>query len=251
VSPPALAAGTVSAEFAGVLDGRALWLAVPLTELDMPAEQWSFAVRHEDGVLTPLGGDVDGAHLAVAADLPTVPGTYDVLVTAGDEVRPLVAPEPPPGPTRVPDHEPVRFALVYDDAGLRLTATPFQQSAEVVALATDGTSVTITVEGPGERLLFVQDKVDLGSVPMAPGPRGSTATVTRDDVPGTHVRLVVLDGERRRPVRRARNGLAAAGPAVLLPVLERDDGEPTLVCNWHAESGNLRLRLPDAKVETI
>jgi hypothetical protein len=249
---PGRPAGTVSAEFAGVLDGRALWLAVSLAQLDEASTAgWRFAVRPESGEPITLGGELDRDHLAVIADLPTAPGTYDVLVACDGDVRPVVAEEPSPGPTRTPDQGPVRYELAYADDGLRVTVSSLTETAGVVDLSTDGSVITVTLTDQAEpsghsELVFVQDHVDLGSVPLVPGPRGRTATLTADNVPGSNMRLVVPSGGRRKQVRRIRNGLTAAGPSVLLPRLEDDAGEPVLVCMWHPDSGNLRLRRPQA-----
>ena len=99
---PGRAAGTAWAELAGVFDGRAVWLAVPLSELGDDPSGWSYALRDESGASIPLGGEVDGTFLSAVADLPTTPGRYDVLVARDDDVRPVVADEPVPGPTRTP-----------------------------------------------------------------------------------------------------------------------------------------------------
>lgn len=249
---PGRTPGVATADFAGILDGRALWLACPRDELDDALEEWAFCLRDQTGEVTVLGGEADGDHLTVIADLPTRPASYDVLVARGDDSRRVIAAEPTPGPTRIPDQGPVRYALDHSEVGLRVTATTLAETADVLALDTDGSVITVTVTGdparPGE-LVFVQDKVDLGSVPLRPGPRGLTATLTAADVPGTNMRLVVTDGERRRQVRRVRNAMTAPGPSVLLPRLEDEDGEPVLVCLWHPDSGNLRLRRPQATTD--
>ena len=174
------------ASYAGILDGRRLWLSV----------EGAVALRDAAGALHPLSGDP-----AAGVDLPAGEGEWDV-VCDGEPVA--IAPFPK-GTTRVPPSPDglTQLALVRTDAGtLRVRRTRRTPGVDVLGFAVDDAGVRVTLAGEvtevrvGDASFPVAD----GAVVLTPGPTGPVLAQPGD-----------------RPLRRRANDLATPGQAVLLP----------------------------------
>ncbi|GAB6985632.1 hypothetical protein [Nocardioides pyridinolyticus] len=172
------------ASYAGILDGRRLWLSA----------EGAPALRDAAGTLHPLAGDP-----ASGLDLPGTEGEWDVVVD-GEPVT--IAPFAK-STTRVPPDGPWQWALVRTDAGtLRVRRRRRAPGVDVVGFAVEGDGVRVTLAGEveavrvGEATYPVAD----GAVVLTPGPTGPVLAQPGD-----------------RPLRRRANDLATPGQAVLLP----------------------------------
>ena len=240
--------------FAGVLDGRHLWLAVDATP-------GTLAVR-ETGTerVFPLGSDLaedDPRYRSVRSDLDALPGTgqarYDVVITApGGKVHrvwspPLARNEP----VRVPAGDEVAWSLARSEDGtLQLVREPAPAGAFLldVGSALDDT-MTLHLGGApaGAELRLVDDTSGevLLTRPLTVDAGVAVATIVPADVPeGIGLSASVYVGDL--PVRRRANDLARPDNAVMLPQVQNteDDGPLfSLVLRWLPD-GVLRVRRP-------
>ena len=220
-----------TADFAGVLDGVALWLAVP--------GEGALALVTQDGVRVPVETEQRDGFATCCVDLRALPAAPSYAVWLGE--APVLAPPAVEGPTRTPQAWPVCFDVeTADDGTLRVVRDEPDPVAMVEAAALDGDALVITVDGGTELLLVEPGQGVRARLPLdATG----TARIRDEDVPaepGLVVRLVAERDGVRRPLRRARHDLADPDGATVLPQLDRD-GEPSLVLKWQP-NGALRLR---------
>lgn len=259
--------GRAVVAFAGVLDGRHLWLAVH-------AGPGSLALRAV-GDAEAQGGDVvalasevpddDPAHRHVRVDLEQLGGSsYDaVLVPAGGaSARPVWShPLPAPGPVRTPDsldgsH---RWDLERtDDGGLRVVRRDVAPTVALRAAGLDGETLTLSTEVPAghdadaatPRLRLLDDDGALvAALPMTHADGLLHARVSLADLPPgpeTYPRVLVGD----LPVLRHRDDLVRHQASSMLPQLFGDDPDaPVLRLRWLPE-GRLGLRAaarPDSR----
>ncbi|GEP37739.1 hypothetical protein NPS01_14020 [Nocardioides psychrotolerans] len=246
--------------FAGILDGRSLWLAIH-------AAPGSLALRVTGtGDVVALPSDVpddDPAFRAVRVDLGALPGgaeptSYDVvLVPAGGGTPKPVWSHP------LPTDSLVRTPLSADgthawslergeDGGLRAVRTPQPATVALRAVAQDGEAVTLAIDplpgdlpghhGPELRLVD-QEGVLVHTLPLTIGNDGLLhARISLADLPtGDEVWPRVLVDEHA--VRRRGDDLAKAQAATMLPQLFGEDPEtPELRLRWTPE-GTLGLRI--------
>ncbi|GAB3200470.1 hypothetical protein GCM10027062_20140 [Nocardioides hungaricus] len=172
------------AAYAGILDGRRLWLSVDGTP----------ALRDASGAVHTLAGDPAGG-----LDLPGGEGEWDVLVDG----EPVTIGPVAKGTTRVPPDGPWQCDLVRTDAGtLRVRRDRRAPGVDVLGFAVEGDGVRVTLAGEvtavrvGDASFPVVD----GSAVLTSGPTGPVRAHPGD-----------------LPLRRRANDLATPGQAVLLP----------------------------------
>lgn len=242
--------------FAGVLDGRRLWLAID-------AAPGSLGLRDvASGDVVALASEVpddDPAFRSVRVDLGALPGApapaaYDVvLVPAGGGAPKPVWSHPLPvgGPVRTPlaDDGSHAWALERgDDGGLRAVRSPQPPSVALHRVGQDGDTVVLAIEPPstdeGADLRLVdQEGALVLALPTSRGDDGLLhASLSLADLPvGAEVWPRVLVGEL--PVRRRHDDLVKAQAAAMLPQLFGEDLEtPVLRLRWTPE-GTLGLRI--------
>ena len=245
------------AAFAGVLDGRHLWLAVDATP-------GTLAVREAgtDRIVsldTDLAED-DPRYRSVRSDLATLTGgdgRYDVVITApGGKLHrvwtpPLVRNEP----VRVPACDDFAWSLARtEDGTLQLVREPAPAGAFLLDVgsapddtmtlhlggAPEGAELRLVDDENGEVLLTRPLAVDAGETVGV-----AVATIVPADVPeGVGLSASVYAGDL--PVRRRANDLARPDNAVMLPQVQNpDDDGPlfSLVLRWLPD-GVLRVRRP-------
>ena len=241
------------AAFAGILDGRHLWLAVDATPGTLAVRE--AATDQIVSLDTDLAED-DPRYRSVRSDLGGLTGgdgRYDVVITApGGKLHhvwtpPLVRNEP----VRVPAGDAYAWSLARtDDGTLQLLRDPAPTGAFLlhVASALDDT-MTLHLGGvaDGAELRLVDD--DSGEVlltrPLTGDAGVAVATIAPTDVPeGIGLSATVYAGDL--PVRRRANDLARPDTAVMLPQVQNpDDDGPlfSLVLRWLPD-GVLRVRRP-------
>lgn len=180
--------GGPAALYAGILDGRRLWLAV-----ETPG---TLGLRDAAGRTQALPGDP-----VTGLELPTDEGEWDVVCDG----EPVTVEELPKNPTRVPPSPDGRtqLALVRTEAGtLRVRRTRRRPGVDVLAFAVDGDGVRVVLAEDvaevrvGDTAYPVTDR----TVVLTPGPVGPVLAQPGD-----------------LPLRRRANDLATPGQAVLLP----------------------------------
>jgi hypothetical protein len=246
--------------FAGVLDGRHLWLAVDATP-------GTLALRHTgaDGdsrKVLPLTSDLaedDPRYRSVRSDLAAVPGDgaarFEVVITApGGKVHrvwtpPLVRGEP----VRVPAVAGVQWQVARaTDGTLELVREPAPPGAVLHSIdidADDVATLRIAAAPAGAELRLVDDESGevAATLPLTQAGGLATAAIAPGDVPGgVGFSASVHAGEL--PVRRRVADLARPDHAVLLPQVQNepgDDGDPAFsyVFRWLPD-GVLRVRRP-------
>ena len=241
------------AAYAGILDGRTLWLAVE-------AAPGTLALRDAAGEVHPLHSDLsehDPAYRDVRADLLGLPGedeaAYDVvLVPAGGRAPRLVWVAPfPAGPTRVPPSPDGRWQLGLgrtEEGLLRIRRSRPAPGLDVLDLAVteDGLRITVAAGDPGEptELRLVEDSTVLAAYPLTRDGDRRIAVITEAELPegsGQLGRLLAGD----LPLRRRANDLTNPNQAVLLPVLFGADPDlARLRLRWSPE-GHLVARVVD------
>ncbi len=246
------------AAFAGVLDGRHLWLAIDATPGSLALREG--ATDRTVPLVSDLSED-DPRYRSVRADLAALPGEgearYDVVVTApgGKVHRVWTPPLAPPGVMRTPTVGTVRWEVARTtDGTLQVARTAAQAGVELreVEAAPDGAVTLHLRPGPqgadlAETPLRVVDE-DSGDLllerALTPDRDGFSVRVDPADIPdGVGLSAGVLVGEL--PVRRRADGLARPDAAVLLPQHQTEDGESIVVYRWRAD-GTLRVRRREA-----
>lgn len=241
------------ATYAGILDGRHLWLAVDATPGTLALRP--VGTERVVPLISDLAED-DPRYRSVRSDLSQVgggSGRFDVVITApGGKVHrvwtpPLVRGEP----VRVPAADGVQWDLARaEDGTLQLVRADVPESAYLTSIDIDTDDVaTLRIAGSpdGAELRLVDD--DSGEVlltrPLEPADGAAVATVDHRDVPeGVGLSASVHAGDR--PVRRPADDLARPDQAVLLPQVQNEDGDGplfTLVFRWLPD-GVLRVRRP-------
>ncbi len=230
------------AVFAGVLDGRRLWVAVP-------ARSGRLALRDpaSGDVVEPPDdggpGDDQPGYLSARLVLDGLgeldEATHEVVVLPGDGGAPLPVRTPPLPARPVPAAPGGASRLVVlrgDDDTLRVRREPLAPAATAERFRVDGAAVVVTMAGSGGTALRLvdDDDVELGAWPLA---ADRTATVSVDGLGSADPQLarVLLDD---RPVRRRAHDLPDPGRAAPLPQVGR------LRLRWSGR-GLLQARLLD------
>jgi hypothetical protein len=258
--PPDAQGSRPRAVFAGVLDGRHLWLAVEATPGTLSLRELGDG---QPGQVIALSSDLveDDPHFrSVRADLADLPGPaesrYEVVMTSpGDRVERVWTPAlAPQEPLTTPPADGVQWQVGRSaDGTLELTRTPAEPGAVLVGIEADldDADETVTLHiagaGPDDELRLVDDKdgAVLVTRPLTHADGVATATLRPDDVPD-RVGLFTTVHVGELPVRRRANELARPDTAVLLPQHQSDDGQSmALVYRWLPD-GVLRVRRPKA-----
>lgn len=246
--------------FAGVLDGRHLWLAVDATPGTLALRQ---SGEGDGRRLLPLTSDLaedDPRFRSVRSDLAAVPGhqaaRFEVVITApGGKVHrvwtpPLVRGEP----VQVPSFGGLQWQVARaSDGTLELVREPVTPGAVLHAIdidASDVATLRITSAPAGSELRLVDDESGevVATRPLSHADGVATATIAPDDVPGDPgFSASVHAGDL--PVRRRVTDLVRPDQAVLLPQVQNepadDDVTPlfSYVFRWLPD-GVLRVRRP-------
>jgi hypothetical protein len=229
----------VAAEFAAILDGRTLWLAVPAGHGPLVLREHGSGTE----VVLAAGGD-DPAYCSIRQDLTTLPesgdATYDVSCAAG----PVGAPHVVEGPTRTPTTGPDVFALeAAADGALQVVRTTGEQHAEVAGIrVAEDETVLLRLTGPDglpelDHIRFVRKRATIAEIAVVDGVAALSPEMVID-VPDGGCRVVAASGTTTWPLRRRHNDLVRPQSAVQLPTWGLD-GRFELV--WSA-SGDLRSR---------
>lgn len=240
------------AAFAGVLDGRHLWLAVDATP-------GSLALRHQatQEVVT-LHSDLtedDPRWRSVRASLSGLTGgdaTYDVVVVApGGRVHGVWTPPLPRNePVVTPVADGVRWRVDRASDGallLQRHEEPTSASLLDISMEDDRVKLTIADAEPGAELVLLDDDNDaeVARIPLNHSLSDAVAVITPSDVPdrlGLSAKVMVGG----RDLRRRANELVRPDTAVLLPQHQADDGQSVaLVYRWLPDE-TLRIRRPKA-----
>jgi hypothetical protein len=249
------------AAFAGVLDGRHLWLAVDATP-------GSLAVRDTaTGAILPLASDLaedDPRYRSVRSDLTALAGDpadepcrFEVVITApGGKVHRVWTPPPARNePVRTPPAGETQWQVARSaDGTLELVREPAAAGAALVGIdAPDDETVTLRIAGApdGADLRLIDDESGevLLSRPLEPGEPGepgvAVASIAHTEVPeGVGLSAAVHVGDL--PVRRRASDLARPDNAVMLPQVQNESTEGplfSLVYRWLPD-GVLRVRRP-------
>ncbi|MEO6512734.1 MAG: hypothetical protein ABIO16_17175 [Nocardioides sp.] len=241
------------AAYAGVLDGRHLWLAVDATPGNL-------ALRPTGTErVVPLTSDLaedDPRYRSVRADLsgvPGGPGRFEVVITApGGKVHRVWTPPLLRGePVTTPAVDGVQWQVARaDDGTLLLVREDAPAAAYLLSISADDDDVaTLRLGGvpDGAELRLVDDESGevLLTLPLAFEGGEAVATVDHRDVPeGIGLSAGVYAGGL--PVRRPGSDLTRPDQAVLLPQVQNDTGDGplfTLVFRWLPD-GVLRVRRP-------
>ncbi len=240
--------------FAGVLDGRHLWLAVDATPGTLAISEAG------SGRVLPLTSDLaedDPRYRSVRADLGTVPGAgggrYEVVITApgGKVHRVWTPPLARNEPIRTPAADGVHWQVARaEDGTLLLVREPAPEGAVLLGIeaAVDDT-VTLRIGGapPGAELRLVDDESGevLLTRPFTVSDGVAVATLRPAEVPeGEGLSTSVLAGDL--PVRRRADELVRPDTAVLLPQHQAEDGQSVAVVYRWLPDGILRVRRPKA-----
>ncbi|WP_309649971.1 hypothetical protein [Nocardioides sp.] len=246
--------------FAGILDGRSLWLAIH-------AAPGSLALRATGtGDVVALASDVpddDPAFRSVRVDLAQLPGgaepaSYDVVLVpaGGGSPKPVWShPLPTASLVRTPLSADGSHAWSIErgeDGGLRTVRTTQPATVALRAVAQESDTLTLAIDplpgdladhhGPELRLVD-KEGVLVQTLPLTVDDDGLLhARISLADLPtGDEVwpRVMVDD----LPVRRRHDDLAKAQVSTMLPQLFGDDPEtPELRLRWTPE-GTLGLRI--------
>ena len=234
------------AAFAGVLDGRSLWLAVD-------ARPGSLALREAgSGDVIALSSDlpedqpayrstrVDLAELSISTD----EAAYDVVVvpSGGRSAKPVWT--PPLAAATAPVVDGARWELGRSEEGtLRLARVVVPPAGELTGISSDDDGIRITTDTGGE-LALVGESDDLvatyaDDVLTAAALAGAADQMTRVTAGG-------------RPIRRRDNDLTDPGRAVPLPELYAVEpgleDQVRLRLRWSGE-GMLMARILDPGAE--
>lgn len=242
--PPGPPRGAAVAAYAGILDGRTLWLAVEATP-------GTLALRDQAGEVHVLRSDLaedDPAYRSVRADLLDLPGedegAYDVVLVpaSGREPRPVWSAPFAKNPVRVPPSPEGRWQLGLgrtEEGLLQVRRARPAEGLDVLDLAVveDGIRVTIVAGGANElRLVDDGSGTVLAAYPLTRDGDRQVAVITERELPaGTGQLGRLLAGDL--PLRRRANDLANPNQAVLLPVLFGEDPDlARLRLRWSPEA---------------
>ncbi|CAN5300999.1 hypothetical protein BH09ACT12_BH09ACT12_37200 [soil metagenome] len=234
------AAGPVAA-FAGILDGRLLWVAVA-------AQPGRLALRRSDGgeVLSLPTEEITDQpdYLGVRIDLTGLDGPearYDVVLVppgSGDPVDVHTAPLAPTA-TRPSADGHTQHTLVRTPAGtLRVRTTSLPSAAGLLAVRKLADAVELTLLDAGPELAILDD----AEQPLASWPvdEHGVVPITRDSVSGLEpmTRPVVTGRPGAwQPVRRRANDLVDPRTAAPLPQIDHPDADrPRLRLPWSREA---------------
>ncbi|MBJ7357972.1 hypothetical protein [Nocardioides sp.] len=234
------------AAYAGILDGRHLWLTL---------ESGGTAELHGQGQVVPLGE---------VTDLLEVPlGDYRVLC----EGRPVWARPFAPDPIRIPVSPDGRSQLVLerdDDGHLTVGRRQTEPTALLEAIELRDGDVHLTLVPPGEvavgthLLLLDGDDEPLDQLPVTAHDGRVETLLGVADLPAGYfgvVRLALGTEDAWVRIRRRRNDLADPHRAVLLPELhdttdpEAEEDWPRARFRWNPAS-HLVLRVLDPDDQT-
>jgi hypothetical protein len=211
-APPTPPRGAPVAAFAGVLDGRSLWLAVD-------ARPGSLALREtSSGDVIALPGDLpedQPAYRSTRVDLAdllvTGKAAYDVVVVPSGGRSPKPVWTPPLPPATAPVIDGARWQLSRSDEGhLRLTRVEVPTAAELVGISSGDDGIRLTTAPEGE--LALADDADAVVATFADDVLTAAALAGAAD----QIAWVTAGG---RPIRRRDNDLTDPGRAVPLPEL--------------------------------
>lgn len=238
------------ATFAGVLDGRSLWLAVAATP-------GALALRETtSGDVVALASDLaedQPEHRSVRVDLdglgPAGEAAYDVVVVPPGGRAPRRVWSRPLTPATTPRHDGHRWAVVRDDEGwlgLRRTAAAPAVALTRVSAGPDG--VRLDVEPAATLVLRSEDGSEVAR--LADGLLGV------DTVAGVPDQPTAVTTDDGRPVVRRDDDLLNPGRGAPLPELYlpgdgvRDPlGLVRVRLRW-SDSGELLARVLDPEPET-
>jgi len=228
-------AGPVAA-FAGILDGRRLWLAID----DAPGFLALRATGSGD-VVAPANEvppEDQPGYRAARFDLSALTDegetTYDVVLVRGRHRRPQ--------PVHAGPVEPPRPGAGWrvgrtDDGVLQVRRETPPEAAELRAVEVTDAGVRLTVTGTGTTLaLLGDDEQPVLTVPTTTGDDSVSAVLDAGSLPevaadlGTQV--VVGEPGAWRPVRRRANDLADPGRGAPLPAVADDDERERLRLRW-------------------
>jgi hypothetical protein len=244
------------AAYAGVLDGRHLWLAIHA----MPGTLFLRDAGNGDLLALQADPTEDPDYVSVRVDLTElVPGpgqggsaAYDVVLKTS-RLMPAKAVWAPPLPAREPMRVPpapdgvTQFAIDRtDDGHLRVLRDPLPAAAELVSIERREQSVHLTVRPPGavepgtHLLLLDPDDRVLDALAVTGHDGLLEALVGVDELPAGWfgvVRFAVGTPESWVRIRRRNSDLADPNHAVLLPELYDDDpDQPRARFRWSPDS---------------
>ncbi len=228
------------AAYAGILDGRHLWLTL---EHDEPV-----ALRDPgSGTAYPLESVTD-----LLALLPADEATYDVVVGEGRRAQSVWTPPlDSPDPIRIPVSPDglTRFSLLRSEQGsLRVHRAPAPPTALLEAIELRGPDVHLTLRPPGgvrqgdHLLLLDTDDQVLDVLPVTAHSGHVEALIGAGDLPAGYfgiVRFALGTEAEWVKIRRGRSDLADPHRAVLLPELHDQDGDedrPRARFRWNPDS---------------
>lgn len=239
-----------TAAYAGILDGRHLWLTLESGEAAALLDVATATIHDLDTEITDL-----------LALLPAGEATYDVVHGGRPVWAPPLATD---DPTRVPVSPDGLTQLSLDrteDGHLRVSRSPVAATALLEAIELRGGDVHLTLVPPGEvavgtRLLLLDaDDQPLDQLPVTAHDGRVEALVSVTDLPAGYfgvVRLAVGTESSWVRIRRRSSDLADPHRAVLLPELhdaaageaDAEEDLPRARFRWNPDS-HLVLRVLD------
>ncbi len=250
--PPTPPRGASVAAFAGVLDGRSLWLAIE-------AQPGSLALREAtSGDVIALAGDLDDtqpAFRSIRVDLSGLPASlpndlgetaYDVVLvpSSGRAAKQVWTPPLAAATAAVIDDG--RWVLRRSDEGyLRLLHVPVTAAAELTQILAEDDGIRLTTAPVGELTLLGEADEVAATLP--------DDLLTAAAISGLSPQLArVMAGGL--PIRRRSNDLTDPGRAVPLPELYADDpgleDQVRLRLRWSGD-GMLMARILDPDTDQL
>lgn len=222
------------AAFAGILDGRRLWLAIE----DAPGSLALRGTRSGDVIASEneVRADEQPGYKAARIDLDRLPGgdetTYDVVLvpTRGRTPQPVAADAVEPG----------RPGTAWrlgrtDDGVLQVQRERLLEAAQLRSLEVVEGGLRLTIAGVGTELALLVDEEPVHTLPTTVEGDLVVATIEAASLPdlaeqGTQVAL----GEPGAwlPIRRRANDLGDPGRGAVLPAVVDDEGRERLRLRW-------------------